>query len=163
MERGMGGLVLVIALVLSGCVSTGQMNGRLSVPGQPVAGVTFKFVSDRFGEGGTLSTTLPGGESFSGTYLQITSTTSTDVVEPFFVGWDPYWAGWGPFGEPWFDGGDHTVFRTNYSGKVVATLFGSGGNTMRCRFRLSDPPSALSGGGVGECQLSKGGKIDVEF
>ena len=154
---------MVAAAALSGCVSTGLLNGRLAVPGQPAVPVTFTFTSDRPGEGGTLTATLPDGEFFSGRYVQITSTTTEDAVGPMFRGWDPYWHTWGPYGQPWYDGRDYHAFRTNYSGKVVATLFGDKGNTMRCRFRLGDPPSGLSGGGTGECQLSTGGAIEVQF
>ena len=165
MERKKGCAVLVIVLVgvLSGCVSTGVLNGRLSVPGQPAAPVTFDFKSDRTGEGGKLSAKLPDGEFFSGRYLQITSTTNENAISPMFQGWDPYWRTWGPYGSPWYPDGDYSTFRTNYSGKVIATLFGDKGSTMRCRFRLSDPPSGLSGGGAGECQLSAGGTIEVQF
>jgi hypothetical protein len=59
--------------------------------------------------------------------------------------------------------GDHTTFVRTYSGRVVATLFGDKGNTMRCRFQLTNPEAGLSSGGVGECQVSSGGTIDVEF
>ena len=77
--------------------------------------------------------------------------------------WGPRWHPWEPFGPPWVEEGDHTTFVRNYSGKVVATLFGDKDNTMRCRFQLTNPEAGLSSGGVGECQISNGGKIDVEF
>ena len=35
------GFVSVVGL--AGCVTTGSIGGRLSVPGEPVAGVTFSF------------------------------------------------------------------------------------------------------------------------
>ncbi len=165
MERRKGYVVLAIVLAgaLSGCVHTGFLNGRLSVPGQPSAPVTFAFKSDRFGEGGSLSTTLPDGEIFSGRYLQITSTTTENAVAPMFRGWEPYWRTWGPYGYPGYPDENYSTFRTYYSGKVIATLFGDKGTSMRCRFRLSDPRSGLSGGGTGECQLSTGGTIQVQF
>jgi hypothetical protein len=156
-------LTIVFTCMLTSCVSTGMLNGRLSVPGQPAAPVTFNFKSDRSGEGGKLSAMLPDGEFFSGRYLQITSTINENAVAPMFQPWDPYWNSWGPFGSPWYGDGTYSAFRTNYSGKVIATLFGDKGSTMRCRFRLSDPPSGLSGGGTGECQLSTGGTIQVQF
>ena len=56
-----------------------------------------------------------------------------------------------------------TTFRTNYSGKVVATLFGDRSTVMRCRFRLANPSGGMQDGGTGECQLSTGGKIDAQF
>ncbi len=156
-------IIIFLAGVLTGCVSTGVLNGRLSVPGQTATPVIFNFKSDRSGEGGKISAKLPDGEFFSGRYLQITSTTNENAIVPMFQGWDPYWRTWGPYGSPWYPDGDYSTFRTNYSGKVIATLFGDKGSTMRCRFRLSDPPSGLSGGGTGECQLSTGGVIEVQF
>lgn len=160
-------MTFIIASALAstlGCVSTGQLNGRLAVPDEPSPNVKFDFKSDRMNEQeGTLSATLPGGESFSGKYVQITSTTEEHVVAPFFDRWAPYWTDWGSFGDPGFHGGDFTAFRTSYSNKVVATLFGDQGDTMRCRFRLGDPPAGLSGGGTGECQVLNGGKIAVQF
>jgi hypothetical protein len=50
-----------------------------------------------------------------------------------------------------------------YSGKVVATLFGDQGDSMRCRFQLTDPQAGLSGGGVGQCQVSNGWEINVQL
>ncbi len=157
-------LAMILLVSACACVSTGHLNGRMEIPGQPAEPVVFNFESDRGGQGGKLSALLPDGETFTGKYLQITSTTSESTVGPMFYGWgDPYWSGWGPFGAPWSSGGDYTTFRTNYSGKVIATLFGTKGNTMRCRFNLANPPSGLKGGGTGECQLSKGRQIAVQF
>jgi hypothetical protein len=34
---------------------------------------------------------------------------------------------------------------------------------MRCRFRLADPDVGMSSGGVGECDVSGGGKIAADF
>jgi hypothetical protein len=90
-----------------------------------------------------MTVTLPTGESFSGKYVHITSTSTVDVMPPVF--WDRSWAMWGPFGSPWYDGTDFPTFTRNYSGKVVATLFGDRGDTMRCRFRLSVPERACPG------------------
>ena len=58
---------------------------------------------------------------------------------------------------------DHTTLARNYFGKVVAKLFGDRGSTMRCRLQLTNPEAGLSSGGVGEYQVSNGGKVDVEF
>jgi hypothetical protein len=142
-------------------VTTGFIDGRLSSSGNPPTPVSFVYKSEAFGDGGTLNVTLPGGESFSGKYTQVTSTSTADVVHPVF--WDPIWDDWGPFGNPWYPGADFSTFVKNYSGKVVATLFGDRDDTMRCRFRLSSPESGMRGGGVGECQLSNGAKIDATF
>jgi hypothetical protein len=34
---------------------------------------------------------------------------------------------------------------------------------MRCRFDLNDPPSGMSGGGQGKCQVAGGATIDAVF
>lgn len=157
---------LVLAFAMTGCVHKGELQGQVASPtspNQPSPRVVFDFKTDRSGNGGSLSTTLPNGESFSGKYVQITSTTQQQAVDPFWTGWSPYWNDWGPFGDGWAPGRDYPTFRTNYSNKVVATLFGDKGDTMRCRFNLKDPPSGLRGGGTGECQTSKGEQLDVQF
>ena len=157
----------VLALAASaamGCVSTGPIRGQLTVPGQPPARVTMTYTTDRFDDGGTLSVTLPSGEHFSGRYVQVTSASTVDTVGPTWASWGPMWTDWGPFGETWIGGPtDVYSFRTNYSGKVVATLFGDKGSMLRCRFQLVNPPSGMPDGGTGECQLSTGGKIDAQF
>ncbi len=157
---------LVVAM-LAGCtttgITTGIIDGRVAVPDKPAAAVAFTYTSSRARNGGTLSTTLPSGEGFSGQYVQITSTSTVDTIDPFF--WDPVsvWADWGLFDTPWFDGGDVSTFVTNYSRKVVATLFGDQGDVMRCRFRLNDPERGMPGGGAGQCQVSNGSHIDARF
>ncbi|MBI3804719.1 MAG: hypothetical protein HY282_13260 [Nitrospirae bacterium] len=164
--RGMArslGLMLFLATALVDCAHQGDLHGQLTSPAQANTAVIMHFKSDRSGHGGMLWTTLPNGESFSGTYVQITSTTEERAVSPYWAGWPPYWTDWGPYGGPWINAPDFTAFRTNYSNRVVATLFGNPGDTMRCRFDLKNPPKGLSGGGTGECQTSKGEKIDVQF
>jgi hypothetical protein len=151
----------LVAALLTGCTTTGIIDGRVAVPDKPAAAVAFTYTSSWARNGGTLSTTLPSGEGFSGQYVHITSTSTVDTIDPYF--WNPVWADWGPFGTPWYDGGDFPTFVKNYSGKVVATLFGDQGDVMRCRFRLSDPERGMPGGGVGQCQVSNGSHIDARF
>jgi hypothetical protein len=125
-----------------------------------------EYDTDRFGAGGTLETTLPNGEVFSGRYLQVTSTATADTLGAGWGGWGPwgdYWNDWGPFGSPWVGGGDYSTFIQNYSGKVLATLFGDRGDTMRCRFQLADPEEGMDSGGVGQCETSDGEKIEAQF
>ena len=158
------GLALALG-ALTSCTATGPIAGQLVVPGQPPQRVSFTYTTDRYDESGQLTTTLPNGERFAGRFLQITSTSSYDAIGPIYQGFDhPMWDDWGPFGDSWVTGPtDVQTFRRNYSGKVVATLFGDRGTTMRCRFRLVNPPGGISDGGTGECQLSTGGKIDAQF
>lgn len=137
---GRGFILILVLCVLTGCARTGQINGRLSAPGEPAAGVKLDFKPDAIGNGGKLSTQLPSGESFSGRYAQITTST-LNLETP---------------------GDDFRSFITNYSQEVVATLSGNRGDEMRCRLDLPPPPAGLhSGRPMGECRLSSGGTISV--
>ena len=158
------GLALALGAVTS-CTNSGPISGQLTLPGEAPQRVTLNYAGDRFDEGGTLSVTLPSGERFSGRYVQVTSTSTADAVGPTWAMWGPpMWDEWGPFGETWSGGpADIWTFRKNYSGRVVATLFGDRGSVMRCRFRLANPSGGMQDGGTGECQLSTGGKIDTQF
>ncbi len=147
------------ALLLAGCISTGQMAGRLAKPDEPAVPVTLEYQTSRFGQGGTMWSTLPNGEFFDGKYLQITAAATADTIGPVAVGWG--W-GWAPV-DPWFAGVNATTFVQQYSGRVVATLFGDQGHVMRCRLNLSNPAGGITGGGIGECEVSNGERIDVQF
>jgi len=50
-----------------------------------------------------------------------------------------------------------------FPGNTKATLTGSGGQTIKCRFKLADPIIGFSSGGFGICQVSDGRVIDVFF
>ena len=138
------GLALALGS-LSSCTSTGPISGQLVLPGQPPQRVTLTYVTERFDEGGRVAGNQQSGEGFSGRFVQVTSTSSMDSVGPMWSSWSsPIWNDWGPFSETWIGGpADVTTFRTNYSGKVVATLFGDRGTVMRCRFRLVNPPGGM--------------------
>ena len=105
--------------------------------------------------------TLPNGEKFSGTYLQITSTTGGFAEESQAYenpeAWD---AG---FGDIWNPGGDVPVSHQDHSAKVIATLSGNRGDTMHCGFRLNNPKQGMARGGTGKCLVSSGGTIKVQF
>ncbi|MEO2167476.1 MAG: hypothetical protein ABGY42_05030 [bacterium] len=170
-------LTLALALV-TGCAQQGTIMGRLEVPGKKTSTpVTMNWATKGFGGGGTMTVHLPSGEAYAGKFLQITSATSADTLGGggfgggfgggygggYGGGWGPYWNDWGPYGSPWGSGGSYSTFVRNYSGKVIATLFGDKGNTMRCRFHLSQPASGMEGGGVGECEIKGGDKIEAQF
>jgi hypothetical protein len=150
---------LVLAATLSGCVYQGAIAGRLEAPGTQPKPITMNFQTERFGAGGIINTELPSGEYFTGRYLQITDDMTADTFGPGWMGWGPWGPGWGD----WGGGADYATFVQNYSGKVVATLFGDRKNTMRCRFQLANPEDGMSGGGVGECQITNGDKIAAQF
>ena len=157
----------LLCLAAAGCVASGPINGRLKLPGKEPVPVTMTYRSERFGENGTMQATLPGGETFSGRYLQVTSETSAEAIDPmwggFSMGWDSFGGEGGIEGPAWVGGYDMPEFMQNYSGKVIALLLGDRGDKMRCRFRLANPSEGMSGGGVGECQVTGGATIDAEL
>jgi hypothetical protein len=158
--------VAVAATVLAGCVASGPIRGRLTTADGPPTPVTLYYRSERFNQNGTIRTTLPGGETFTGRYLEVTSDTSAEALDPFWGDWGVGWAGWGPFSDDygaWVVGADLPTFVRNYTGVVIATLLGDKDSRMRCRFRLAEPEQGMSSGGVGECEVSGGGKISAEF
>jgi hypothetical protein len=157
----------IAVLTLVACTQKGAIKGRLEVPGstgtQPVS---MEWQEDTFDNSGTLAVSLPSGELFTGRYLQVTSTTTADSLGTGWGGWGgwgPYWSSWGPYGGPWMGGGGYSTFLQNYSGKVISTLFGNQGAVMRCRFQLANPEEGMPGGGVGQCELKNGDKIEAQF
>lgn len=150
---------LMVMAMLSGCTYSGAIAGRVEGRGMQPKPITMNFETQRFGAGGTINTELPSGEYFTGRYLQVTSDTTADSFGPGWVGWGP----WGPGWSDWGGGADYATFVQNYSGKVIATLFGDRKNTMRCRFQLANPPDGMAGGGVGECQVTNGDVIQAQF
>ncbi len=151
---------LVIVLGAVGCTTSGIATGQLVTQAGGTQPVVFDWRSDR-GEPikGRISTMLPDGTTFSGRYFQVTATIEQSSLAPLWVGWDPYWPSWTA---PWagYGGSGYTTFSRVYSGRVVATLQSPEGTRMRCRFTLADPPEGLAGGGVGDCQLQNGERIE---
>ena len=60
-------LVAAGLLALTGCAK-GPIRGQLTLPNQPPQPALLSYESSLFGKTGTLSTTLPSGEIFSGRY-----------------------------------------------------------------------------------------------
>src|SRR5262249_57488137 len=98
------GQVALVAALLAGCTTTGTIDGRVAVPDKPAAAVAFTYTASWGRHGGTLSTTLPSGEGFSGQYVHITSTSTVDTSDPFF--WHPHSPDSNPFITPCFDATD---------------------------------------------------------
>lgn len=145
-----------LALALGACTTMGTGTGSTSSDGQAVS---FGWTSKDGGVTGTMSATLADGTAFTGPYLEITSTTNSTQFYPMWSEWTPWWSDWGYGG---FDDGIVQVV-TNYTGKVVANLSGSGSQRMRCTFDLNDPRAGMGGGGLGKCQLANGTTVDATF
>ncbi len=158
-------LALLLGATHAACTAGGPIRAQVAGPGGGAA-VTMQYRTERFGENGTLTATLPDGQRYSGRYLQVTSDTDAMSLDPFWGAWDIGWAGWGPWedDEPnWVVGADIPTFIRNYSGKVIALLIGDRGGHMRCRFHLADPSRGMEGGGLGQCETNTGTKIDATF
>ena len=65
--RSSTALVAAGLLALAGCAK-GPIRGQLALPDQTPQAATLNYESSLFGKNGTLSTTLPTGESFKGPY-----------------------------------------------------------------------------------------------
>lgn len=169
---------LLAAFTLAACASTPQ-TGIIAARWTPAGGstlpVTLSWESQDDTHGVIHATLGPGGEHFRGHYVRVTAQTHVNAVMPIVGGWGPVWSGytWGPAVDPWWWGAGampatygteyYSGFVRAYTGKVVATLFGNHGHSMRCRFTLNDPGLGLVGGGVGQCQTSNGSTLDAQF
>ena len=140
-------------MFLAGCTTTGAGYGEVQkVGGEPVA---FQWKSADGGISGTLSASLAPERFFSGQFIQTTTEAHSDILDHMWHGWAPGWGAWGP--------GPANGYVTSFSGRVLANLIGARGEQMRCRFRLAEPSSGMSGGGSGECQVAGGERIDATF
>jgi len=142
----------------------GMMSARWTPSGGVTQSVPISWESSSSSHGTMHATLGKGGEHFNGKYVRIELGQPKAVVTNIYTDWNSeIWNGyvWDPVVEG--EVLDYDVFVNHYSGKVLATLFGDRGNSMRCRFTLQDPERGLLQGGVGECQVSDGGKLDVEF
>src|ERR1700704_4848605 len=103
--------LLCAAVALSACATMGTGTGSVSPSNEPV---TFSWKSTDGGVSGTMSAALKGGQTFSGPYLQVTTTTQSQALDPLWTGWEYGWGDWGGFG-PFPD----TAFTTNLSWPVI--------------------------------------------
>src|SRR5258708_13105751 len=78
-------VLLCAAVALSACTTMGTGTGSVSPSNEPV---TFSWKSTDGGVGGTLSAALKDGQTFSGPYLQVTSTTQSQAFDPLWTGWE---------------------------------------------------------------------------
>lgn len=147
------------ALALGGCATQSGGTGSGNVRGtrKPVA---FTWQStDR--DSGSITATFGNGDTYKGSFFQITRDTRLDRLDPLWEGWgQPYpRTGW-----RYWDRDMDREFVREYKGRVLANLVSDTGNHMRCRFTLVNPSRGMAGGGKGRCQLSETGReINAEF
>ncbi len=151
----------------AGCASLlgrSTAKGQWTPPKKTAREVALHFRSEGDDRGTIRAKLGDGGEAFEGTYVQVSSDTPAEVVQPIILAWAPTWTahGWGVRRDPWMEGITGIAgFLRRYDGKIVAALEGEQ-QTMRCRFDLTDPEKGVRGGTAGSCQLSGGGTIAVQ-
>src|SRR5438445_13862649 len=92
--------ILCAGIALSACTTMGSGSGSVSPGGEAVK---FSWKSTDGGISGTMSAALKDGQTFSGPYLQVTSTTRSQDFDPLWTGWEYGWGAWGasdPFRVP---------------------------------------------------------------
>ena len=145
---------------------TGMLPARFTSPKGVTEPVPFSFEAAS-AKRGTMSTALgDGGEQFHGSYVRVEASTKDHLVTEIYDGFSaPEWQVWehDPDGGWTATGVSFGAFAHFYTGKVVATLAGNRGSSMRCQLTLREPESGLSGGGSGGCQVSSGGTLRLEF
>lgn len=174
------GVSLLSVIGLLGCMTpqTGVISAHWTPPGKSSEPIVISWESKNQSQGQMFVQLGKGGERFRGTYVRVSAGTKVEAVQTIISGWGPVWGGydggggmdpwgWGPGGGMPMGGymGETSfpIFVREYSGKVVATLFGNEGHSMRCRFTLARPQEGLLGGGVGACQSSTGSQISARF
>jgi len=167
----------VLAVLAAACASTpktGIISARWTAPDRGTTPVTVSWDAEDRKHGHIYTTLGPNGEHYHGTYVRITAETHVSTIAPVVGGWSGVWTryDWGLASDPWawgpglgpvYGAAYYNGFIEAYTGKVVATLFGSHGHSMRCRFDVADPELGLTGGGIGTCQTSDGATLDAEF
>ena len=126
-------LVLLILVGLSGC--SGTMSGMDRQSGERI---NIDFEDTGFGYG-KLTATASDGEIFTGKFIENSSSASISNAN------------------------NETSTATMNSGVVTAVLFGSNNHSMNCVFKTMDPGIGLPSGGVGQCRISDGRTIDIQF
>ena len=161
-SAGRSVMIPLSAAALLGCAS-GDVTGRVTLPGLPAAPLTMTWSSGLFGESGKMSAVMPDGERFSGKYQVVSPGMSRGSLEPAWTGDEPGEHQGKIDDSMWGAARDTMRFKRAYENKAVATLMGDRGTTMLCRFDLDAGAAGMGGGGTGECQTSKGAKISAQF
>jgi hypothetical protein len=145
----------IAAAMLIACTTTGIGSGALAPGNTPVA---FSWTSKDGGNTGTMSASLGQDGTYTGPFLQVTSTMQTQGDESLWAG-----SQGGLANSDYWDEFPGITFTTTYSGKVVANLRGPDAQHLRCSFDLNSPPAGMEGGGQGQCQLGNGRTVGAVF
>ncbi|SDR22143.1 hypothetical protein [Pseudovibrio sp. Tun.PSC04-5.I4] len=148
------GVCVAAFSALVGCQSTTTGQGRVvSKDGKNSQSVTFQVTEEFLDNGGaSVVATLSSGEFFTGKL--VTEKKQTEGTEDGFV-----------FGDDKDDDEDSffsSSSSTTYSSKARGVLF-SAARSMQCQITLSNPSFGFSDGGVGQCKISTGETVPVQF
>jgi hypothetical protein len=145
---------------------TGMLPAQWKPPGGQAEPVPFSFEAATSSTG-TMSTTLGrGGQQFHGSYVLVEKSTKGHLVTAIYDGFSsPEWEMWehDPDGQWTQTGVSYGDFARFYTGKLVATLAGNQGASMRCQLAMKAPQRGLLAGGSGACQISDGGRLSLDF
>lgn len=149
------GIGIAALVALAGCQSTTNGQGRvLSKDGKTSQTVTFQVTEDALSDGAaSVVATLSSGEFFTGKL--VTEKRQTEGYEDGFVIDDNDKDDWG-------DSFYSSNSSTTYSSRAKGVLF-SAARSMQCQVTLSNPSFGFSDGGVGQCKLSTGETVPVQF
>ncbi len=129
--------------MLTGCESSGTIRGVSD--GQAVK---MKYKQNLIENEGKLSVTLQTGETFTGKFVQKSSTSSGNALG---------------IGQSTDEDKVTINDSTTISSLADAVLIGNKGHTMHCKFQLSAPDIGIDGGGIGSCKTSTGKTIQMTF
>jgi hypothetical protein len=134
-------LVVLSLLFTMGCA--GQIDGIIR---RDAKRIEIAYTDSRIAAA-ELMVVLPDGEQFHGKSQRFDRTK--DMMEKGSVGIDDQYGNFGAL--------------QSFNGNAQATLSGSRGNVIKCRFKVADAIIGFSSGGAGLCQISDGRVIDVFF
>lgn len=97
---------------------------------------------------GRLALIMPNGERFEGKFVQGSTSTDGDEIR---------------IGESSNDDSWILMDSEQRSSKAKALLLGDRGRSMKCEFQFSSARGGIDDGGIGECKLSDGEKVEVVF
>ena len=147
-------------------IQTGMLRARWTAPDGRTLAVPASFEAESSERGMIFTTLGQGGEHFRGVYVRVEKSTKGHLVTEVYDGFSaPEWQVWNhdPDGDWTATATSYGDFAHFYTGRVLASLSGSEGHSMRCRFDLNVPLAGLSEGGTGECQVSDGGTLALSF
>jgi len=165
-------LVAPIVLSVLACASkpqTGIMVAQWTPPAKssaPAQKIMIAWESNSHTTGDVTFTLGPGGQRYVGTYVLVEDSVRHVAMQPLYDVWQA-----GSFDEygiggmdPWFEPAwGMSTWVDHYNGRVVAALNGNRGGSARCKFRLTNTEAGMPAGGTGQCQLSNGGQLEVDF